>query len=243
MDVQLGINPRVRARDFTAIYAAQGCVQVPEFLEPRAAEALAGLVRTLPWRLVVQVSDEQNMLLTREQLSAMSPQELKQLDDGIRERAARGIGYTYLTYPLIQARIENWDPGHPMHDFTDFMNSGEVLDFARTLIGEADLTKVDAHASNYGPRHYLTRHVDEGAHGERRAAYTIGLSPDWDPDWGGLLLFFDDDFNVSRGLLPRFNTLTVFDGRLPHSVSGISAFAPRARISIAGWFRNDPPGA
>jgi Rps23 Pro-64 3,4-dihydroxylase Tpa1-like proline 4-hydroxylase len=44
---------------------------------------------------------------------------------------------------------------------------------------------------------------------------------------------------VQRGFVPRFNTLTVFDGLRLHSVSSISTFAPQPRLSVAGWFRDD----
>ena len=113
--------------------------------------------------------------------------------------------------------------------------------FAKTLIGESRLTKIDCHATNYQPGHFLTRHVDEGDKLERRAAYTIGFSRRREPDWGGLLLFLDERLNIKNGFTPGFNLLTVFDGLMPHTVTAVSPFAPAPRLSIAGWFRDDAP--
>jgi Rps23 Pro-64 3,4-dihydroxylase Tpa1-like proline 4-hydroxylase len=178
------------------------------------------------------------MLLSREELAAMPAQARDQLNRGIRERAARNLGYTYLAYPMIEALQTGSDPGHPIHALTQFLNSPEFVAFGAAIIGETGITKVDAHASMYQRGHYLTRHADDGVH--RRAAYTIGFSRDWQPDWGGLLLFLDDKQDVRSGFVPRFNTLTIFDGLRPHSVTSVSQFAPKPRVSIAGWFRAAP---
>jgi Rps23 Pro-64 3,4-dihydroxylase Tpa1-like proline 4-hydroxylase len=191
--------------------------------------------------LICQNDDRQTILLTMEELERMPKEDRRRLEEGIRRRAADNFGYTYYAYPMIEARTRGLDPQHPIHALTDFLNSRPFIDFAKTLISCPSLTKVDAHASNYQRGHYLTRHVDDGAQKERRAAYTIGFSRRWQPDWGGLLLFLESGGDVIRGLAPRFNVLTVFDGLQLHSVSAISTFAPAPRLSVAGWFRDDAP--
>jgi Rps23 Pro-64 3,4-dihydroxylase Tpa1-like proline 4-hydroxylase len=240
--MQLRLNPAIDVALYARLFAQQGYVQVPDLFEPEVATTLERILLGLPYRLVCQNEAEASVLLTRDELTSMPPEQQRALHARMRDRAAKGIGYTYLMYPMVAARLQDWDPGHPIHTLTDFLNLPDFLDFARALISSPGLTKVDAHASYYAPGHYLTTHSDDDAlHG--RAAYTIGFSRDWRPDWGGLLLMLDANGDVRRGLLPRFNTLTVFDGRTPHTVSAISAFTPSPRLSIAGWFRDDPPHA
>ena len=77
--------------------------------------------------------------------------------------------------------------------------------------------------------------------GERRAAYTIGLTRTWRPDWGGQLMFHDEAGDVVRGLLPRFNVLTLFKVPLLHSVAPVAPYAAAPRFMITGWLRDDPP--
>lgn len=237
--LQLRLNPAIDPAPYARAYAESKVVQIADLFEEEIAAALEKVLMALPWRLVCQNEFRETILLTQAELAAMSPEARRKLEDGIRERAAVNFGGTYYAYPMIEAAQKGWDPGHPIHALTLFLNSPEFREFAQVLIGHPSLTKIDAHASNYQRGHYLTRHIDDGARFERRAAYTIGFSRNWQPDWGGLLVFLDDKRDVERGLLPRFNTLTVFDGLKLHSVTSVSTFAPQPRLSIAGWFRDD----
>ncbi|PZO55328.1 MAG: proline hydroxylase [Alphaproteobacteria bacterium] len=238
--VALRLNPAIDIKAAAAAYARDKVVQIHDVFEPEVAEAVEQAILAAPWRLLCQNDQGELLFYTEEQYRQMSPQERMQLERGIMERAARNIGYTYHAYPMVQALLNGLDPGHPIHALTHFLNGTEFLALGRAIIGEDGLTKVDAHATKYMRGHYLTRHVDEGGH--RRAAYTLGFSQDWQPDWGGLLLFLSDKQDVGSGFLPRWNTLTIFDGLKLHTVTAISQFALRPRISVAGWYRDDPVG-
>jgi SM-20-related protein len=236
-----GINRSLDIAEFARRYAVEGLVQVPNVFDESTAAQIEKILLSMPWRMVCQNDDKRNIMLTHEQLRAMSPDERQALEVGIRKRAAENFGYAYFTYPMIQAGASGWDRGHPIHAVTQFLNSPAVISLAREITGCAGIVKTDAQASNYRPGHFLTRHIDDGAKKERRAAYTLGFTRKWEPDWGGLLMFLDEKKDISRAYLPRFNTLTIFDGLRVHSVSAVSAFAPAPRLSIVGWFRDDPP--
>ncbi len=238
--MRLRLNPRLSPEPFARAYAVDKLVQIEGLFEEGAAAEIERVIASLPWRLVCQDDTRRNILLTSEQLNAMSTAERNKLEDGIRRRAAENFGFAYLSYPMIEARISGWDRGHPIHAVTDFLNSPAFIEFARQLIDCPAVSKIDAQASNYQAGHFLTRHVDDGTKKERRAAYTIGFSRNWQTDWGGLLMFIDEHFDVSRALTPRFNTLTVFDGLRLHAVSAVAPFAPAPRLSVVGWFRDDP---
>jgi Rps23 Pro-64 3,4-dihydroxylase Tpa1-like proline 4-hydroxylase len=239
--MQLNINRALRLDEFARRYAEDGIVQIPDVFDADTASHIEQVLRTLPWHLVCQDDTRKNILLSPDSIRAMSEQQRKALEGGIRRRAAENFGYVYLTYPMIQAMLTGWNPGHPIHAVTQFLNSPTFVSLAREVTGCADILKTDAQASNFGPGHFLTRHVDDGLRRERKAAYTIGFTRKWEPDWGGLLAFIDEKMDVSRALIPRFNMLTVFDGLRVHSVSAVADFAPAPRLSIVGWFRDDPP--
>ena len=83
----------------------------------------------------------------------------------------------------------------------------------------------------------LRRHHDRAEGSKRQAAYVFNLTETWRPEWGGLLMFHDDNRDVTRALVPRWNALNLFRVPQDHSVSLVAPFAPVSRLSVTGWFR------
>lgn len=238
----LRINPSLDPNAFRESYARDKFVQIRNIFESTQAEAICQILRTqIRWRLIYQTPEEGVVELSKEQIDAMGSNGIKQRMDRVMELARRSHGYCYSGYHMIGAIKEGRDLGHPIHKVTEFLNSSEFIDFGSKVIGETGITRADAQATLFGPGSFLTRHVDEGSNNERRAAYTLGFSKDWHTDWGGLLMFVNKETtDVTEAYIPRFNTLTLFDGRKVHSVSPVSTFAGDGRFSIVGWLQNDP---
>lgn len=238
----LRLSPGLDAEAFAEAYRRRRFVQVPGIFPTEVAEQLhMVLARHTPWRFVFAGQGaDRGVVLSKAQYEAMSPAERTRVQQQIMQRATANIGYAYNGYPMIQALLEGWDPGHPLHQVTEFLQTPEFREFGRRIIGAPKVTKVDAQATLYQPGHFLTRHQDIGEKQERRAAYTLGFSKGWQPDWGGLLAFLDDNLDIESAYIPRFNTLTLFDGLRPHSVTAVSPFAGAGRYSIVGWLRDDP---
>lgn len=233
------LNPSLKADDYAQTYARDGVVQIEDVLAPGIAATLAdAMERGVDWRLAYASPDGGHVMLTRAEMAAVGQAGLAQRVQAVTAQASRGFGYLYLVYPMIEAYVRGEDPGHPLHALTEFLNSPEFITFAREVTGET-VIKVDAQASCYRPGHYLNLHDDRGE-GNRRAAYTLGLTRDWRTDWGGQLLFHDARGDVVRGLLPRFNALTLFNVPLAHSVATVAPYAAAPRLTIAGWLRDDP---
>lgn len=236
----LRLNPAIDLPAAVATYRANGMVQINEVFEPQTAEEIHGMLgREMSWRLLMTDDNNVPMHLSREEWAAKSPAEQQTIMQGVYGRAQRNEGYFYLTYPMIEAYLRGWDQGHPIHQMSELINSRAFLDIGAGLTGAA-ITKADAHACQYGPGHFLTRHIDYGHDHERRAAYVLGFTKGWQPDWGGLLLFLKENQDVEKGFLPRFNNLTVFDINFLHTVTQVSSFAALPRLTITGWFRDDP---
>ena len=242
MSPKIRLNPRLNPLDHAAAYQRDGYVQIADVFPADVAEHLAEvLAQRTEWRIVYSTGEDVPVVITQAEYAALTPAERAAVHQGINDMARRNIGFAYNAWPMITAYLEGWSPGHPLHAVTEFLQTPEVREFGRRVIGAARITKVDAQATLYAPGHFLTRHQDEGLKLERRAAYTLGFARDWQPDYGGLLAFVDDDLNIERALTPRFNVLTLFDGMKVHSVTSVATFAPLGRYSITGWFRDDPP--
>jgi SM-20-related protein len=120
-----------------------------------------------------------------------------------------------------------------------FLNSRAFLDFASAVTGDTGVDRVDAAATCYRAGDFLNLHTDVGD-GRRRAAYTLGLTRGWRADWGGQLLFHDTAGEISRGLLPSFNVLTLFKTPQLHSVAQVATYATQPRLTISGWLLEGP---
>ncbi|MDA0963359.1 MAG: 2OG-Fe(II) oxygenase [Proteobacteria bacterium] len=245
--LDLRLNPALDAREWARRYAETQLVQIPEVFEPVIAEQISTLLReSLTWRLVFPEptpsgdGHEIVVQLTQQDVARMGREAVGAQIAAVMQRAQKNYGYLYDAYPMIQAYTSHWDAGHPIHRITEFLNSREFLDFGQAVTGAPLVTKADAQATRYARGHFLTRHVDEGHDQERVAAYTLGFTRNWQTDWGGLMMLIDEALDVSRAFLPRFNTLSIFDGRRMHAVSPVSPFAGEGRYQITGWFRNDP---
>jgi SM-20-related protein len=241
MAAGLRLNPSLDVAALAAAYARDGVVQVPMLLTPEAAEAVAAVLeKTVPWRLAVSRDDGREEVLDQTAKAAAGQAGVGRRIQAAAQRASEGFAYVYMCYPMIGALLAGDDPGHPLHDVTEWLNSRQFLDFGQAVIGRDDVTKADAQASFYRRGDFLTLHDDHGA-GERRAAYTLGFTRRWRPDWGGQLLFHDAEGQIERGLTPGFNLLTLFTVPRAHSVAPVAAYAAAPRLSIVGWLRNDPP--
>lgn len=239
--VLLRLNAKLDLKPFADRYRERGFVQVPDVLDPDAASALADLLqRGLPWRLLMTDASDRPVHYAPDEIKALGEQKFRALLADVIARARQNRGFLYKTYPMIEAWLSGWDKGHPIHQMTELVNSAEFLGLGRRITGIEAIVKADAHATFYGPGDFLTRHLDHGEDHERRAAYVLGLTRGWQPDWGGLLLFLKENQDVSEGYLPRFNVLTIFDINLLHTVTQVSSFAGGGRYSVTGWFRDDP---
>ncbi len=241
MSAPIDINPRLDAGVFAEAYARDGVVRIPDFLTPDSADRLeAALLTATPWGLSLSDAAGQGQWLSGEDITRLGR-------DGVGRKVAEtlaasrtGFGFVFLAYPIIEALLAGRDPGHPAQALVERLNTPEVVAFAAAVTGEAAVTKIDAQATRFRPGDFLALHNDTGV-GERRAAYTLGMTRDWRADWGGQLLFHDDAGDVSRGFRPGFNVLTLFRTPQWHSVAPVAAYAGRARLSITGWLRDDPP--
>jgi SM-20-related protein len=247
--LELKLNPDLDVEKWANIYARDELVRIPNVLSDELADAVADMLRSsMNWRLVFPEPDptapggDRVVQLTQQEMAGIGREALGARIRGVMERATGNYGYMYNAYPMIEAYTSNWDVGHPIHLLTEFLNSPEFLDFGRRVIGVDTITKADAQATLYTRGHFLTRHVDHGVENERRCAYTFGFTRNWQPDWGGLLMLIDEELDITRAFLPRFNTLSLFNGRALHAVSPVSPFAGDARFQITGWLRDDPAG-
>jgi len=240
-DFDLRINPNLRADSLAAQYQKDGMIRIHDIFPDEVAEAIyAVLAQQTPWHMVHANGSGEHKYYRAEEWRALSSDQQREIHQQVQIRARDGFSYMYYCYPMIDALVDGLDPEWPLHALTEYLNSDEMLDFVKTVTGEPSVLKLDAQASLYTPGHFLNTHTDEGGHSERRAAYVLSFCKDWRADWGGELLFLDEDDNVEVGFTPNFNSLTMFKVPRTHIVTQVASFAGKPRLSIVGWLRDDP---
>jgi SM-20-related protein len=221
---------------FAAQLRATGRVQIPGFLQREAAVRLQQhLAEEVPWTLAIRDADGPRTLPNAEysQLSDEARQSL------LREvaQSARGGAYrfAYDSYMMVTAYREGRDPGLLLHRVLEFLNTPELIEFARRLTGEPRVRRLSAQATRYTPGQFLRQHDDQDVEEGRLFAYVINLSEGWQADWGGLLQFTDAQGQVIDTFVPRFNSLSLFRVPVRHLVSMVNPWADQPRLAITGW--------
>jgi Rps23 Pro-64 3,4-dihydroxylase Tpa1-like proline 4-hydroxylase len=230
------------ARGFDAsveadVYARVGRVHITNVLSRACAErAYLSLASEIPWQLHFN-DGERTYDLTLEQVASLPESSRASMQEAIHRKAARGFQYLYENFPISDLHALQRQTDSYLMRVHEFLNSSGFLGYARQLTGVKTIALVDAQATRYRAGHFLTCHDDDVGGKRRVAAYVLSLTPEWRVDWGGVLNFIDADGHVAEGYVPRFNALNVFRVPQKHSVSCVAPFAPLARFSISGWFR------
>jgi SM-20-related protein len=233
----LRINADLPVEAFAERFAREGYVQIPVFLAPDDADATAALLEPLAWNIVAPDEASETLVITPEVIQKFGEAQVRQFLQGALRRAARGFSFVHMSYGLQDEYPRA--PQAPIHRATEFLESRAFLDFGGRIIGAPAVAGVRAQASYYRPGDFLTVHDDSHRKDPRLAAFTLGFTRRWRPDWGGQLLFHDAEGNVTRGLAPGFNVLTLFKVPTPHSVAQVASYAEAKRLSLTGWLLGD----
>ena len=235
------ISPAIDRAALAQRFAETGRVQVRDVLtQETAREVLHVLTKGTPWGMATGAGDANRQSFRMEEVQ--TPQGQQKVNTAAMEaqqNSARGeYGFRFAHYPILTAIQEGWDPGGVHQILLEHINAPDFLDLAREITGIDGLIKADGQATLFAPNHYLGRHIDSHVAEGWEVAYVLNFAPpDWHPDWGGYLMFLDDDGDIIEGFRPRFNALNLFKVPQSHLVSYVPPFAPMGRIAVTGWLR------
>ena len=218
-------------------FADTGATQVEQALRPEVADRLHDcLAREVPWALTFRDRSGPRKLW-KEELAALDAATRAGLDSEIEEIARKEFQFRYDSFMMVTAYKEKRLTDLVLHRVIEQINSPGWLDAMRTITGLSSIRRSDAQATRYVAGHFLRQHNDSNEEEGRLCAYVINLTRDWRADWGGLLQILDDEGEVTRTLMPRFNTISLFRVPTYHCVSPVASFATGARYAITGWLR------
>lgn len=231
------LNPDLDIAALKAAFLRDGRVTVRNFLTDDAAQALhTHLTTRTDWRVIMNAGDTVYEMPI-DAFDGLTAEKRRELDEKIGEAACWGFQYRFANIRVADAAEERDKADTPLDRFAQFLSSPPARDLLRAITGQDGIAFADAQATLYRAGDLLTRHDDDVAGKHRLAAYVYGLTPQWRPEWGGLLLFHGAEGDIEGGLSPGFNCLRLFAVPQDHSVSQVTAFAGEARLSVTGWLR------
>lgn len=212
-------------------FERRGIVEVHNALSVRWAAALHRFLdRDMPadwWTIAIQANREpehyRDVRENDERIADAQRRARREL------RAGQFCYYFYRTFDdhnqaceCVECRFRAALAGNEMIDF--FAQIGLNVQAPREMF-----------ASRYSPGCFLAPHHDRG---NGRIGFVLNLSRGWRPQWGGLLIFLNDDWSsVRRVCAPEFNTLCLFalppDRTVPHLVTQVVV---GHRLAFTGWY-------
>ncbi len=240
--MELSLNPSLDLPSLASSYAKAGRLQIRDIFKTESAEKIFEELHRLPWHLAYNEGAKVHEL-SPEQLQRISAQDAARIRQVVDEGARKGYQFLYNHYPVFSRYFQKRRENRFIFEVYEFINSPAMLNFFKQLTGLNNIRWADCHATLYRAGHFLKFHTDENPKEQRLAAYVLNFTKDWGRDWGGLLQFWNKDFDVELAYRPVFNALNIFTIPADHSVSSVASYAPGQRFSITGWLRADEPPA
>lgn len=223
------LNPHLDLASAAQRFRTHGRAVIENILEPMAADQLhTQLEGSRDWELCVHGQSGPEAI-DPDALARSTPEQQRALQAGLRRQARAGFAFLYLRQDLI--------PGDPpaFSDIRDLVASAEFLNLLRAASDDSGIVRVDGQLTLYQEGCFLKQHDDTYSGKDRRVAYVLNLTRDWQADWGGLLHFTDSEGRVQETIVPRFNSLALFRVPAPHFVSMVANYALGNRLTVTGW--------
>jgi Rps23 Pro-64 3,4-dihydroxylase Tpa1-like proline 4-hydroxylase len=232
----LRLNPNLRPDAYGGVFRAHRRLHIPDILDAASAgEVLFSVEAARNWVRAIHLADGQDVDITMAELEAMTEKERAELERSLIDRSTDSVKYMFDAV-RITPDLNAGKPVEPsMRALHEFVNGRAFLDFMTSLTGDKSIASADVMATRYLEGHFATAHADALTGAKRLYAYVLNLTPIWRADWGGVLMFIDEDGHVAEGYTPRFNALNVFAVPQTHAVSVVTRLAPAPRYSITGW--------
>lgn len=233
-----GLQPQA----YRPVFRRFGRLHIPGILATETAESLYQSVATARgWRRAIHVAKGKDAEIALEGPDALPPAELAALERQLLGMSEDSFQYLFDTI-RVSADVRAGRAVPPaLKAAFEFMNSDAFLGFVREMTGDDRAAYCDMAATRYRPGHFLTAHDDHAPEQHRLFAYVLNLTPRWRADWGGILMFLDDEDHVSEGYVPAYNALNIFTVPQRHAVSLVAPFASGERLSLTGWIRSSIP--
>jgi SM-20-related protein len=137
-------------------------------------------------------------------------------------KSSKMLGFGHWNVVLSDSKIEREEVYHEVpqciRDLWDYIQP-------RFMPTTPVLVRAYSNAHTYGVEGYI--HRDSKFATDQTCI--IYVEKDWKPEWAGETVFFDEDEDVIKAILPRYGRFTIFPGNVKHVGRGVSRICPTIR--------------
>ncbi|WP_105103470.1 2OG-Fe(II) oxygenase [Microbulbifer pacificus] len=232
------ISKKLKVNELRKAFSDSGKLHIPGFLEPDSAIFLASeLASRRDWSLVFN-SQGKHYDISYAHYMTLPEKSKTELREAIYSQAGSEFQYFFKNIPVYDIYHKADVEDEFIASVFEFINGDEFLGIIAEITGQHTITFGDVQATSFEPGHFLTSHDDYVAGKNRRIAYVINLTSEWLSDWGGALQFSSKEGPGFDGYFPVFNAINLFKVPQLHSVSMVTPFSLKSRVSITGWLRS-----
>lgn len=116
----------------------------------------------------------------------------------------------------------------------DVLKDSIFIKILEKITGLQNLKDNEINITNYSKNDFLSIHHDAN---KGDIAITLSFTDEWHPTYGGLLHFCDDDYNITKTVVPSLGALSIFkitENKTHHFVSHINV--DKNRYVISAWY-------
>ena len=230
----LVLSSRLDLRSLREQYKRSQRIHIPNILKERFADKIyQTLSKQKQWNLCWN-DDGKHFDMDYEGVVQWDESQRKQLLKIIETQAENKFQYHYAAIPIYDIYKNKVMPNHFFNDIYEFVNSEEFLALVRKITSLDAIQYADVQATRFTGGHFLNEHNDNVVGKNRLAAFVLNMTRNWNSNWGGALVFNEEQ---PTAYFPAYNALNIFTVPQKHLVSYIPPYVTKNRHSLTGWLR------
>jgi len=211
---------------YNKIYNDENIVTIPDFISHEILSSIKTDIENYKWWSYATIPTNNKWTVKYSQ--GISSQTIIECDKAyvnklFSYRFQRCLGKHYDSCKCVSCKLNDTVKSFP---FTDILCK---------IVGCRNLKPKEVFLSNYGKNDFLTLHHDIN---KGDIAVTISLTYDWDPNYGGILHFCDDEKNIYKSVVPKLGNINIFkldpDNGIDHFVSRVTV--DKNRYTLVAWY-------
>lgn len=212
---------------YNKIYNEEDIVTIPNFISQDVLDSVKNDIENYKWWSYASIPTDNIWTVNYSQ--SISKKTIEECGHSLVNklftyRFQRCLGNHFSTCGCVSCKL-NATVKSPI--FTDILCK---------IIGCNNLKPREVFLSNYGKDDFLSLHHDIN---KGDIAVTISFTYDWDPVYGGILHFCDDDKNIYKSVVPKLGNINIFkldpDHGIDHFVSTVNV--DKKRYTLVAWYQ------